>query len=117
MHQDSQETIFSKIIRKELPADVVFEDDQCLCFHDINPVAPVHVLLIPKICIPKLSDVDDANAPIFSHLFSKIPLITAKLGIADAFRVAINNGAGACQTVFHVHLHIIGGRALQWPPG
>jgi histidine triad (HIT) family protein len=112
-----EETLFSKIIRKEIPADIVFEDDDCLCFRDIQPVAPVHVLLIPKRCIPRLADVDEADQPLLGKLMGKVPAITKLLGIEDAFRLVVNSGAGACQTVFHLHLHIIGGRSLGWPPG
>lgn len=117
MVMDREETVFSKIIRKELPADIVYEDDECLCFHDTSPVAPVHLLLIPKRCVPRLADVNEANKSMLADLFLKVPMITEKMGIKDAFRVVINSGAGACQTVFHLHLHIIGGRALNWPPG
>ena len=117
MDQEHSETIFSKIIRKELPADIVYEDEHCLCFHDIHPAAPVHVLLIPKEPIPKLSDATASNQSLIADLMLKVPVIAKKLGIEDAFRVVINNGAGAGQTVFHLHLHVLGGRPLGWPPG
>ena len=117
MSQEEKESIFAKIIRKEIPADIVYEDDFCLCFRDIHPVAPTHLLLIPKVCIPKLSDAVVADKDILGELMLKVSVITKELGINDAFRVVINNGAGACQTVFHLHLHIIADRALNWPPG
>ena len=117
MNKDSNETIFSKIIRRELPADIVYEDDVCLCFKDIMPVAPVHLLLIPKRCIPRLADAEASDQALLGELMCKVGIITKQLGIDDAFRIVINNGAGACQSVFHLHLHIIAGRALNWPPG
>lgn len=117
MSQASQETIFAKIIRRELPANIVYEDDLCLCFHDIHPAAPTHVLLIPKQCIPRLSDATPGDQALLGHLMTKVPEIAEKLGISDAYRVVINNGSGACQTVFHLHLHIIAGRPFVWPPG
>jgi histidine triad (HIT) family protein len=117
MSQISEETVFSKIIRKEIPADIVYEDDNCLCFRDVAPVAPVHLLLIPKQCVPRLADINETHHDMLAKLFLKVPEITEKLGIQDAFRVVINSGAGACQTVFHLHLHILAGRAFNWPPG
>ena len=110
--------IFSKIINRELPADIVYDDNMCLAFRDINPVAPMHILLIPKEPIAMLSDVSsDDHQRLLGHMMLVAPKIAAQEGFADAFRVVINNGAAAGQTVFHLHLHIIGGRALQWPPG
>ena len=115
MAKSTTETIFSKIIRKEIPAEIVYEDDTCLCFHDIHPVAPIHLLLIPK-PIAMLSDAEQTDAAILGHLLQKVAVIT-QLNIQDAFRVVVNNGAGACQTVMHLHLHILSGRAFNWPPG
>ncbi len=117
MTENQEETIFSKIIRKEIPADIIYEDDDCLCFRDVQPVAPVHVLLIPKRCIPRLADAEASDQSLLGKLMIKVPHITQLLGVEDAFRLVINSGAGACQTVFHLHLHIIGGRSLGWPPG
>lgn len=117
MAKSTTETIFSKIIRKEIPAKIVYEDDICLCFHDIHPVAPIHLLLIPKKPIAMLSDSEQTDTVILGHLLQKVAIITQKLNIQDAFRVVVNNGAGACQTVMHLHLHILSGRAFNWPPG
>ena len=112
------ETLFSKIIRKEIPADIVYEDDSALCFRDIHPVAPIHLLLIPKLEIARLADLkSDEHTEIMGHLMSLVPKIAQQEGTLDAFRLVVNSGAGAGQTVFHLHLHIIGGRALNWPPG
>ena len=117
MAEPTTETIFSKIIRKEIPAEIVYEDDICLCFHDIHPVAPIHLLLIPKKPIAMLSDAEQTDAAILGHLLQKVAVITQQLNIQDAFRGVVNNGAGACQTVMHLHLHILSGRAFNWPPG
>ncbi len=112
------ETVFAKIISGELKADIVYEDDLCLAFKDVNPVAPTHILLIPKKEIAKLSDLDpEVDAELMGHLLVSVKKITNMLGIADSYRVIINNGAGAGQTVYHLHLHIISGRPMNWPPG
>lgn len=111
------ETLFSKIIQREIPADIIYEDELCLAFKDIAPQAPLHALLIPKQCIAKLSDSTAAERSILGHLMLKAPEIAAEQGYQDCFRVVINNGEQAGQTVFHLHLHILAGRALSWPPG
>ena len=111
------ETIFQKIIDKELPADIVYEDESCLAFKDINPVAPIHILIIPKKRIEKISDSNTEDKELLGHLFLVAGNIARDLGIEDAFRLVVNNGAGAQQTVFHLHIHLIAGRELNWPPG
>ena len=111
------ETIFQKIIDKELPADIVYEDDSCLAFKDINPVAPIHILVIPKKRIDKISDSNTEDKELLGHLFLVAGNIARDLGIEDAFRLVVNNGAGAQQTVFHLHIHLIAGREFSWPPG
>jgi histidine triad (HIT) family protein len=111
------ETIFQKIIDKELPADIVYEDDICLAFKDINPVAPIHILVIPKKRIEKISDSNTDDKELLGHLFLVAGNIARDLGIEDAFRLVVNNGAGAQQTVFHLHIHLIAGREFNWPPG
>ncbi len=110
-------TIFSNIINKEIPADIVYEDDLCMAFHDVNPAAPIHVLLIPKKPLPKLSDATEDDKALLGHLMVKVGEIAELLGCKDAFRVVINNGANAQQTVFHLHLHILASREFNWPPG
>ena len=112
----SEETPFSKIIRKEIPAEIVYEDEDCLAFKDIHPQAPVHVLLIPKKTISQLSKVEKEDESILGKLMMCVPEVAKQMGLHD-YRVVINNGEEAGQTVFHLHLHIIGGRHLQWPPG
>ena len=111
------DTIFSKIINREIPADIVYEDDQCLAFRDVNPQAPMHILIIPKKPIPKIVDAQLDDQAVLGHLLLKAGEIAKQEGYGDAFRVVVNNGAGAGQTVFHLHIHILGGRSFSWPPG
>ncbi len=111
------DTIFMKIIRREIPAAIVFEDDLCLAFRDVNPQAPTHILIIPKQPLAKLSDASTEHGPILGHLLLVANKIAAQLGINDGFRIVINNGAGAGQTVFHLHVHLLAGRSFSWPPG
>lgn len=111
------DTIFAKIIRREIPATIVFEDDLCLAFRDVNPQAPVHILLIPKQSHARLVDVPAGEQALLGHLLLKAAEIARKEGVGNAFRLVVNNGAGAGQSVFHLHLHILGGRPMAWPPG
>ena len=111
------ETIFTKIINREIPADIVYEDDRCLAFRDISPQAPVHILLIPKKPIVKLADATEEDADLLGHLCLTAGKIARDEGVGDAFRLVTNNGEGAGQSVFHLHLHILGGRGMDWPPG
>jgi histidine triad (HIT) family protein len=113
----SDPTIFSKIINKEIPADIVYEDDLCLAFKDIMPCAPVHFLVIPKKPIPRLCDATDKDKMLLGHLNLVANQVAADAGVGEAFRLVVNNGADAQQSVFHLHYHVIGGRPLQWPPG
>jgi histidine triad (HIT) family protein len=110
-------TLFSKIIAREIPADIVYEDTHCLAFRDINPQAPIHVLVIPKQEIPRLADAQDADQALLGHLMLAAGKVARQLGVDDAFRLIVNNGADAGQTVFHLHLHILAGRPMRWPPG
>lgn len=111
------ETIFSKIIARSIPADIVYEDELCLAFRDVNPQAPTHILIIPKKPIPKLADASQADQGLLGHLLLTANRIASDLGISDSFRLAVNNGAGAGQTVFHLHIHLLAGRSFKWPPG
>lgn len=111
------ETLFTKIIKREIPADIVYEDDLCLAFRDINPQAPVHILIIPKKPIEMVSKAEESDAPILGHLLMTARKIAADEGYADAFRLTVNNGADAGQTVFHLHVHLLAGRDFTWPPG
>ena len=109
-------TIFSKILSGEIPADTVYSDEQCIAFRDINPTAPVHILVIPRQEIAKLNQMSEDQESLVGHLM-RVAGIVAKQEGYDDFRVIVNNGAGAGQTVFHLHLHVIAGRSLNWPPG
>jgi histidine triad (HIT) family protein len=110
------DTIFSKIIRREIPAQIVYEDDQALAFRDVYPQAPVHILVIPKKPIPKLSEADATDQALLGHLLLVAGKVAAQENLSG-FRLVINNGAEVGQTVFHLHLHILGGRDFTWPPG
>jgi histidine triad (HIT) family protein len=114
----SEDTIFGKIIRREIPADIVYEDDLCLAFRDITPQAPTHVLMIPKKPIPKLADATEDDKMLLGHMLFSVKSLAEQLGISDdGYRVVINTGNDGGQTVFHLHIHLLGGRSLQWPPG
>ncbi len=116
-HPFMTETIFSKIIRREIPADIVYEDNLCLAFRDVNPQAPVHVLVIPKEPIPKLSDAESNHHALMGHLLLSVKRVAEQLELKNGYRVVINCGDDGGQTVNHLHLHILGGRSLSWPPG
>ncbi len=112
------ETIFSKIIDKSLPADIVFENDEVLAFRDISPQAPTHILIIPKKQIPTVNDIQVDDAALIGKLFLAAKEIAKKEGLSeDGYRLVVNCQEGAGQTVFHLHVHLIGGRPLNWPPG
>lgn len=111
------DTIFQKIIDKELPAEIHYEDDICLVIKDINPIAPTHLLIIPKKSIEKISDSNKEDQELLGHLSLVAGKVARDLGVENAFRLVVNNGADAHQTVFHLHIHLIAGRELSWPPG
>lgn len=110
------DTIFSKIIRKEIPARIVHEDENYLAFHDVDPKAPTHILIIPKKPIATLNDVEPADAQIVGGMFLLAAKLMRSMGNSN-FRTVFNCGEGAGQTVFHIHLHVLAGREFSWPPG
>jgi len=110
-------TLFEKIINKEIPADIIYEDDISIVIKDISPQAPTHLLIIPKKVIPKLSDATDEDQNILGHLMLVAGKIADELGLDETFRLVVNNGAKAGQSVFHLHIHLLSGRPLNWPPG
>jgi histidine triad (HIT) family protein len=110
-------TLFQKIIDKEIPAKIIYEDDLSLVFEDINPQAPTHLLIIPKKPIVKISDVLEEDKELMGHLIWVAGEVARKIGVEDAFRLVVNNGAKAGQSVFHVHVHLLSGRPFLWPPG
>ena len=112
----ANDTIFGKILRGEIPCDEVYSDDRCLAFRDVAPQAPVHVLVIPREPIESLRSAADDDEGLLGHLLLVAANVAKQEGLDD-FRTVINSGAGAGQTVFHLHVHVIGGRALDWPPG
>lgn len=110
--------LFCKIVAKKVPATIIYEDSDTVAFEDINPQAPVHTLIIPKKHISTALDITDAENALIGHLFQVAGRIASEKGIADGgFRLVVNTNAGAGQTVFHIHLHLIGGRQMYWPPG
>lgn len=111
-------TLFTKIIKGEIPGKILYQDDMCAVIQDINPQAPVHVLLVPKKEIPSMNDVKAEDREILAHLMLKVPEIAKQLGVAESgYRVVVNTNSDAGQTVSHIHIHILGGRTLHWPPG
>lgn len=110
-------TIFKRIIDKEIPAKIVHEDELSLAFHDVNPQAPVHILIIPKKEIVSLAELEPADAPLIGHLFMVVRRIAEEQGLSQGFRTVMNTGADGGQTVPHLHIHLMGKRALAWPPG
>lgn len=115
--ENMSETIFSKIIRREIPTDIVYEDDLTLAFKDISPKAPVHILVIPKKPIPQLAAAESEDQALMGHLLLTAKRVAEQAGLENGYRLVINNGADGGQTVFHLHLHILGGRPMEWPPG
>ncbi len=111
------DTIFTKIINRQIPADIVYEDDLCLAFRDVNPQAPVHVLLVPKQPIDMLSNAQPEDGALLGHMLLVAGKIARQLKVDGAFRLVINNGKEGGQAVFHIHMHILAGRPFRWPPG
>lgn len=111
------DTIFGKIVRKEIPCNFIYEDEQCVAFHDINAQAPVHFLVIPRKPIPQLSKAEDEDEALLGHLLIVARKVAKQQGLDDGYRLVVNDGKHGAQSVFHLHLHVLGGRQLQWPPG
>ncbi|MGH8606431.1 MAG: histidine triad nucleotide-binding protein [Gammaproteobacteria bacterium] len=111
------DTLFGKIIAREIAADIVYEDEHCLAFKDVHPQAPLHVLVIPKQAVATLADAKEGDEALLGHLLLVANRVAREQGHGEAYRVVVNNGAGAGQSVFHLHLHVLAGRALTWPPG
>jgi histidine triad (HIT) family protein len=111
-------TLFEKIIAREIPAQIVYEDDQVLAFRDINPQAPTHALIVPKRPIPRVAEAKSEDQELIGYLLLKAAEVAGKLGLGQSgFRLVINNGADGGETVPHLHVHILGGRYMKWPPG
>ncbi|XP_030384278.1 histidine triad nucleotide-binding protein 1 [Scaptodrosophila lebanonensis] len=113
----SEDTIFGKILRKEIPCKFIYEDDKCVAFNDVAPQAPTHFLVIPKKPIAQLSLAEDGDAELLGHLMLVGRKVAKEVGLEKGYRVVINNGQHGAQSVYHLHLHFLGGRQMQWPPG
>ncbi len=110
-------TIFQKIIDREIPAKLAHEDEHCIAFHDVAPQAPVHVLVVPKKLIPRVGEASPEDQALLGHLLLTAGNLAQELDLAEGFRVVINNGAHGGESVPHLHVHLLGGRPLAWPPG
>lgn len=110
-------TIFSKVIDKSIPADIIYEDGKCLAFRDISPQAPVHVLVIPKVPIPRISEAKDDDTELLGHLLIVAKNVAKKESLQEGYRIVINDGKHGAQSVYHLHIHVLGGRQMTWPPG
>lgn len=110
-------TLFEKIAAREIPAEIVYEDDKVLAFRDIKPGAPVHVLIVPRRPIARIAEATAEDREVLGHLLLKAPEVARKLGLNNGFRLIINNGPDAGESVPHLHMHIMGGRQMSWPPG
>jgi histidine triad (HIT) family protein len=111
------DNIFLKIVEKKIPARIAYEDERCLAFHDVNPQAPTHVLIIPKKVIPTHADLTDADRDLLGHLHLVAAKLAEQLGLQDGYRLVVNCKEQGGQTVPHLHMHLLGGRSLHWPPG
>lgn len=111
-------TLFEKIAARQIPAEIVHEEENVIAFRDISPKAPVHVLIVPKRCIPRIGEATEADAAVLGQLLLAVGKVAKKLGVAESgFRIAINHGPDAGESVPHLHLHLLAGRSLAWPPG
>lgn len=111
-------TLFEKIVSRQIPAEIVFEDEQVLAFRDIHPQAPVHILIVPKRVIPRIGLAEESDAAVLGHLLTRVPEIARRAGVVEGgYRLVINNGRDGGETVPHLHCHLLGGRPLAWPPG
>jgi histidine triad (HIT) family protein len=113
----SAKTIFQRIIDREIPSKIEHEDEHCIVIRDIQPQAPVHLLIVPKKPIPRVGEVAAGDEPLLGHLLFVAQLVAKKLNLAKGFRLVINNGPDACESVPHLHVHLLAGRQMTWPPG
>ncbi|XP_052694619.1 adenosine 5'-monophosphoramidase HINT1-like [Crassostrea angulata] len=111
------DTIFGKIARKEIPCEFIYEDDQCVAFNDLSPQAPVHFLVIPKKPISRLSEAEDADEQLLGHLVLAAKKVAKQQGLNEGYRLVINDGPMGGQSVYHIHIHVMSGRQMGWPPG
>lgn len=114
---DPERTLFERIIDRDIPADIIYEDDHCIVFRDINPQAPMHVLVVPRRPIPSLDDLEESDKELVGHLVLVAKQIAEDEGLEDGYRAVFNCGSEGGQSVDHLHLHVLGGRKMKWPPG
>ena len=110
-------TIFEKILAREIPSAIVYEDDLVAAFRDVDPQAPTHVLIVPKKPLPRIGAATEDDQPLLGHLLLKAAEVAQKIGLTDGYRLVINNGRDGGESVPHLHVHILGGRRMKWPPG
>ncbi|KAM8739253.1 histidine triad nucleotide-binding protein 1 [Acanthopagrus latus] len=115
--QAGGDTIFGKIIRKEIPATLIHEDDLCVAFNDVSPQAPIHILVVPKKPIAQLSLAEEGDAALLGHLMLVAKKCAKDAGLSEGYRIVINDGKHGGQSVYHIHIHVLGGRQMGWPPG
>jgi len=113
----AEKTIFKRILDREIPAELVYEDELCVAFRDIDPQAPVHILVIPRKEIPSLEHIEEADAPLLGHLLVVCRRMAEQFGLKSGFRTVVNTGPDGGQTVDHLHFHVLGQRTMTWPPG
>lgn len=117
-HPDTGKTIFTKILSNEIPTELIYEDEKCVAFHDTNPKAPVHFLVIPRLPIPRIQDAYTDDIELLGHLLFVAKKCATEQGLdKNGFRMVINNGKDGGQEVYHLHIHVLGGRVMKWPPG
>ncbi|XP_022079216.1 histidine triad nucleotide-binding protein 1-like [Acanthaster planci] len=116
-HNRDKPNVFQKIISGDIQADTIYEDEQCMAFRDVNPVAPTHIIVIPRKPIPCLSESTDSDAPLLGHLMTVARKVAALEELKDGFRIVMNDGRHGSQSIYHLHVHVIGGRQMRWPPG
>jgi histidine triad (HIT) family protein len=112
-----KKTLFERIAERQIPAEIIYEDEHSICIRDIDPMAPVHVLIIPRKPIPSLDDLTEEDTPLVGHLFQVARRVASDLGLVNGYRTVFNCGEDASQSVPHLHLHLLGGRKFSWPPG
>ncbi|KAM4729290.1 adenosine 5'-monophosphoramidase HINT1 [Anableps anableps] len=115
--QPGGDTIFGKIVRKEIPVNLIYEDDQCVAFPDIAPQAPTHILVVPKKPIVQLSQAEESDAALLGHMLIVAKKVAQEAGLSKGYRIVINDGPDGGQSVYHIHIHVLGGRTMGWPPG
>lgn len=113
----AEKTLFQRIADREIPANLVYEDERCIAFRDIDPKAPTHILIVPRKPIPTLNDLTEADEGLVGHLFLVAKELAEREGLKNGYRTVINCGPEAGQSVYHIHLHLLGGRGMAWPPG